>query len=76
MTRRAARCLERGLRALDARSDAALRVVGHAATRRHEVFEVEEAVPTGAGGRRFLVSVSADGADALVLPMATGRAAA
>jgi hypothetical protein len=73
MTARAAGCLARGLAVLDDRTDAPLRVVGHASLARHEIFEVEEAFELGSGGRRFLMSVDAEARDALLLPMTSRR---
>jgi hypothetical protein len=72
MTERAAGCLALGLSALEDRTDAPLRVLGHSSSRGHEVFEVEEAFELGADGRRYLVSVAAEGSDALLIAMPRG----
>jgi len=71
MTLRALRCLERCLPALDDRTSAPLRVLGHLSAPLHEVFEVTEAHARGHTGeaRRFLVSVHEDLSAALVVPL-------
>lgn len=75
MTSRAAGCLALGLSALEDRTDAPLRVLGHATSPGHEVFEVEEAFELGDDGQRFIVSVEAEGRDALLIALRrAGRA--
>ena len=78
MTPRALRCLERCLPALDERTSSPLRVLGHATSTLHEVFEVVEvAGQHDATTRlRFIVSVRGDLSEALLVPMSSLRAAA
>lgn len=71
MTPRALRCLERCLSALDGRTSAPLRLLGHATSPLHEVFEVTEITEGGraAEARRFLVSVRGDLSATLLVPL-------
>lgn len=57
MTSSALDCLARCVDALAARTEAPLRVRGHASARGCEVFDVVEEHEPGRSGRRFLVSV-------------------
>jgi hypothetical protein len=62
-------CLGRALAALDAHTTAPLRVCGHFSDGSCEVFELQEEFELGAPGRRFLMSVSVSGRDALLIPL-------
>jgi hypothetical protein len=53
----AARCLARGLDALEEHTDAPLRLRDHVSGPDCEVFELQEEFELGPPGRRFLVSV-------------------
>lgn len=53
----AARCLARGLQALDEYTDAPLRLRDHASGRDCEVFDLQEEFELGAPGQRFIISV-------------------
>jgi hypothetical protein len=70
LSARATACLAQGLAALEARTDAPLRVLGCASVASRVVFELEEAFELGPAGRRFLVSVDADANETLLLPVA------
>lgn len=61
--------LARALAALDAHTDAPLRLRGHCSDAGCEVFELHEEFELGAVGRRFLMSVSTTGSDALLIPL-------
>jgi hypothetical protein len=78
MTPRSLECLERCLPAIDDRTGAPLRVLGHATTTNYEVFEVAEtAVVDGMdGARRFIVSVKGDLSQALLVPVSPLKDAA
>lgn len=69
MTVRARGCLARVLDALDAHTEAPLRVRGHSTTAMCEVFEVQEEFELGPRGRRFLLSVAGSARDALLVPL-------
>ena len=62
-------CLVRALTALDSHTDAPLRLSGHLSDGSCEVFELQEEFEFGAAGRRFLLSVTASGRDALLIPL-------
>jgi hypothetical protein len=61
--------LARALTALDAHTTAPLRLYGHAFDGTCEVFELHEEFAPGIDGRRFLLSVTATGRDALLIPL-------
>ena len=61
--------LARALAALDAHTTAPLRLYGHAFDGTCEVFELHEELGPGVDGRRFLLSVTATGRDALLIPL-------
>lgn len=69
MTPRARGCLARVLDAVDRHTDAPIRVRGHSTTPINEVFEIQEEFEIGPRGRRFLLSVGAVHADAMVVPL-------
>lgn len=69
MTLRARGCLARVLDALDAHTEAPLRIRGHSTTASYEVFEVQEEFELGSPGRRFLLSVAGTRRDALLVPL-------
>jgi hypothetical protein len=62
-------CLVRALAALDSHTDAPLRLAGYASDGACEVFELHEEFELGVVGRRFLMSVTASGRDALLIPL-------
>ena len=74
LTPRARGYLAAGLDALDAHTEAPLRVRGHASALRHEVFEIEEEFEIGPRGRRFFISVGADLRETVLFPAADARA--
>ncbi len=61
--------LTRALTALDAHTTAPLRLYGHAFDGTCEVFELHEELAPGIDGRRFLLSITATGRDALLIPL-------
>lgn len=69
LTARACRSLAHGLDALDPHTEAPLRVLGHAAGRGNDVFDVQEEFELGPRGRRFLVSVDVLARETLLLAM-------
>ena len=69
LTDHARECLARALHALDAHTTAPLRLHGHASDGTCEVFELHEEFAPGTDGRRFLLSVTATGRDALLIPL-------
>ena len=73
MTLRAVGCLARVLDALDAHTEAPLRIRGHATTAGCEVFEVQEEFELGPRGRRYLLSVAASARDAMLVPLRSPR---
>jgi hypothetical protein len=62
-------CLARALATLDAHTDAPLRLYGHHSDGVCEVFELHEEFELGDAGRRFLLSITASGRDALLIPL-------
>lgn len=69
LTARARAGLARGLDALDAHTEAPLRVRGHAHGRGAEVFDLQEEFELGPRGRRFLVSVDLTARETMLLAM-------
>ena len=69
---RARASLGRALRAVDAHTEAPLRVRGHNRGRGHDVFDVEEEFEIGDRGRRFLLSVDAEAHEMMLLAMGGG----
>jgi len=67
LTPRAVGCLVHGLDELEAITEAPLRLRGHATSPAHEVFEVQEEFELGPRGRRFLMSIDALRADAMLM---------
>jgi hypothetical protein len=61
--------LARAIGALDAHTAAPLRLHGHLFDGTCEVFELHEEFAPGSEGRRFLLSVTATGRDALLIPL-------
>lgn len=72
LSARARASLGRALRAVDPHTEAPLRVRGHAGSRGHDVFDVEEEFEIGNRGRRFLLSVDADDHEMMLLAMGGG----
>jgi hypothetical protein len=64
-------CLVRALSVLDAHTNAPLRVQAHSSDGACEVFELQEEFELGALGRRFLMSVTVSGRDALLIPLSS-----
>lgn len=69
LTERAQANLAHGLVALDAHTEAPLRVRGHAIGRGHDVFDVQEEFELGPRGRRFLLSVDVLARETMLLAM-------
>lgn len=69
LSARARRSLVHGLDALDAHTEAPLRVRAHATGRGNDVFDVQEEFELGPRGRRFLVSVDVLAHETLLLAM-------
>jgi hypothetical protein len=62
-------CLVRALAALDGHTTAPVRVCAHSSDGSCEVFELQEEFELGGLGRRFLMSVTVSGRDALLIPL-------
>jgi hypothetical protein len=70
---RAQSCLEQCLPVIDEKTTSPLRVLGHATTDHHEVFEVSE---TASERKRFVLSVRLDMTQALLVELSPLAAAA
>lgn len=64
------------LDALEAHTDAPLRLRGHASERGYAIFDLQEEPEVGRGGRRYLTSVGPEGREVLLLPLDPGPEAA
>lgn len=59
--------LAHGMEAMEAHTDAPLRVRGHSSGDGYEVFDLQEEFELGPRGRRYLLSVDADHGEMLLL---------
>jgi len=59
--------LAHGMRAMEAHTDAPLRVRGHSSGDGYEVFDLQEEFELGPRGRRYLLSVDAEHCEMLLL---------